>query len=596
MSAQNGMLGEVKRNLKQCGYSDPLLQADYFYEDGLGQHTVPLAGFASSVHDARTSCVAAIVREDSAEVRPEHVNKYRGLGAPVVFVCCSRTTQWWSIRRLGPECEGTFTMDQINALFAKRREDFKPGRLSRAKNAGNIVRGEQLHFVDAGLMWPLEHEMGERLGVLMRRVLGSLRDALTDEQLDKAESEQWIFRTAFWLLCAKILKDKGVRSFAGLQINDVDAVLEAVRVHYGAQDKIELRTLRQRNAIEEAAGNISKFPRLSNLTTEAFGYMYENLFVDKKLRSALGIHATPSYVVDYVVWQLWPWIRQIPEDKRVVLEPACGHAPFLTGAMRLLRELFEGDEKAFHKYAKKNLVGIEADSFACEIARPSLTIADVPNRDGWNILEGDIYHGDVLTKKARDATILLCNPPFEDFKPKERDDFKKAGKQLRFYNKAAEMLWRTLPHMPKGSVFGVILPRAFLQAKELADLRKMIVRDFELSEICLLPANIFAKAKLKSVALMGIKRPPLNRSIRYTIVPPNRRKYFEESYQADKEMVPLKEIQSRQDYNLTYIPLKEIWQYCRNLQALSSVAIVGRGIEYKSVKHSTSRAQSRGAE
>jgi hypothetical protein len=124
----------------------------------------------------------------------------------------------------------------------------------------------------------------------------------------------------------------------------------------------------------------------------------------------------------------------------------------------------------------------------------------------------------------------------------------------------------------------------------------MIISDFELSEICLLPANIFAKAKLKSVALIGIKRPPQNRSIRYNIVPPDRRKYFEESYQADKEIVPLKEIQSRQDYNLTYIPLKEVWQYCHNLQALSSVAIVGRGIENKSVKHSTSRAQLRGTE
>jgi len=597
LSVQNGMLGEVKRNLKQCGYSDPLLQANYLYEDDLRRrHIVPLAGFASSVHDARTSCISVIASEDSAEIRPEYVNKYRGLGAPVVFVCCNGTIQWWAIRREGAEWKDTFNKDQLNDFFAKRKDDFKPDRLWRAKNLGRLDKDQQLRFVDIGLMPLLEHEMGERLGGLMKRVLDSLRGALTDEQQEKPESQQWIFRTAFWLLCAKILKDKGVRRFAGLQIDDVDAVLEAVRIHYGAQDKIELKTLRQRNAIEESVGKISTFASLSNLTTEAFGYMYENLLVHKKLRSALGIHATPSYLVDYIVWQLWPWIKQIPEDRRVVLEPACGHAPFLTGAMRLLRELFEGDEKAFHKYAKRNLVGIEVDSFACEIARPSLTIADVPNHNGWNILEGDIYHGDVLSKKAKDAMILLCNPPFEDFKPKEQDDFKKAGEELRFYNKAAEMLWRTLPHMPKGSVFGVILPRVFLQAKELADLRKMIVSDFELSEICLLPANIFAKAKLKSVALMGIKRPPQKRFIQYTIVPPDRRKYFEESYQADKEMVPLKEIQSRQDYSLTYIPLKEVWEYCRNLPTLRSVARVGRGIEYKSVESSTSRAQLTGAE
>ena len=255
---------------------------------------------------------------------------------------------------------------------------------------------------------------------------------------------------AFWLLCARILKDKGVRRFTRLQIDNVDAVLEAVRIHYGAQDKIEIENSRQRTALEEAAGMINAFSSLSNLTTEAFGYMYENLLVHKKLRSALGIHATPSHLVDYIVWRLWPWIKQIPEDRRVVLEPACGHAPFLTGAMRLLRELYEGDEKAFHKYAKRNLIGIEIDSFAREIARPSLTIADVPNQNGWNILEGDIYRGEILSKKSKHAMILLCNPPFEDFKPEERDRFKKVGEKLRFYNKAAEMLWRTLPYMPNG--------------------------------------------------------------------------------------------------------------------------------------------------
>jgi hypothetical protein len=584
------MLGEVKRHLKQCGYSEPLLETDYLYEDGLGQrHKVPLAGFASSVHDARTSCVAAVVCEDLAEVRPEHVNKYRELGAPVVFVCRNEITQWWSIRRLGSECEGTFTKDQLNCLFVERKEEFKPDRLWRAKNLGRLDKDQQLHFVDIGLMPLLEDEMGKRLGGLMRRVLDSLRGALTEKQLEKAESERWIFRTAFWLLCAKILKDKGVRSFAGLQIDDVDAVFETVRVHYGAQNKIELETSRQRNAIEEAAGDISKFARLSNLTTEAFGYMYETLFVDKKLRSALGIHATPSYLVDYIVWQLWPWIKQIPQERRVVLEPACGHAPFLSGAMRLLRELFEGDEKTFHKYAKRNLVGIEVDPFAREIARLSLTIADVPNPNGWNILDGDIYHGDVLSKKAKDAMILLCNPPFEDFSPDEQRTYNTEGHRLRCFNKAAEVLWRTLPHMHEGGVFGVILPRGFLNKDNLVQLRKMMISNFEIQQICHLPKNVFRHAAHESVVLSGRKKTsPAERDrirgnrILYRHVSRDGLKQFQEKYAGRDQYVAQSMFLQTPVVDLRLRELYDVWDYCeRTFPKLGSISEGGQGLIYK---------------
>jgi hypothetical protein len=581
------MLGEVKGNLKRCGYSEPLLHAGYSYEDGLGKHTVPLAGFASSVHDARTSCVSVIDCDGLRQVTKDYIYQFRGLGAPVVFVCCQKTLQWWTIGTRGAEFRATHSEDEIAGFFAAHRTELTPDRISRAKNLGNIVDREQLHFVDAGLMWPLEHEMGERLGGLMRRVLDSLRGGLTEQQLEKAESERWIFRTAFWLLCAKILKDKGVRNFAGLQIDDVDAVLDAVRVHYGAQVEIGLETSRQRNAIEEAAGNISKFASLSNLTTEAFGYMYETLFVDKKSRSALGIHATPSYLVDYIVWQLWPWIKQIPEDRRIVLEPACGHAPFLTGAMRLLRELFEGDAKAFHKYAKRNLVGIEVDSFAREIARLSLTMADVPNPNGWKIMEGDIYRSNVLRDKAKNATILLCNPPFENFTPKEQDDSKTAGEQLKFYNKAAEMLWRTLPFMPEESVFGVILPQGFLHKTNLAKLRETILRDFELSQLCTLPENVFTFAGHMSALLLGRKRIARSKrsndnEILYRRVPKEGLERFKEKYEAQDQCVVQSKFDKGPAFEMRIRELGDIWDYCeRNYPALGLVVRGGQGFSFE---------------
>jgi hypothetical protein len=373
-----------------------------------------------------------------------------------------------------------------------------------------------------------------------------------------------------------------------LNLTDVDAVIETVKTHYRARERVAVASERQKKALESAAREISRFASLSNLTTEAFGYMYENVLVDKKLRSDLGIHATPSYLVDYIVWQLWPWIRQMPEDKRVVLEPACGHAPFLTGALRLLRELFEGEENAFHEYAKKQSIGVETDSFALEIARLSLTMADVPNPNGWNIPKGDIYQGDILSKEAEKAMILLCNPPFEDFTPEEQNAYKKAGQKLNCFNKTAEMLWRTLPYMPEGSVFGVILPRVFLHKENLAQLRKMIVSDFELSQVCLLPENVFRFAKHRSVLLFGhkmtMREKQKSRDIRclYRTVDASQLETFKEKYKGRDAQVFQSKFTESRVFDLRVRELDDVWTLCeKNYPRLRSVVKGGQGFSFK---------------
>ena len=581
------MISKIKRNLGRCGYSDQLLRTNYVYEDDAERHTVPLVGFNGSVPDSRASCISVISCDDLWQVTDQYVNRFRGLGAPVVFVCWQRTVQWWAIRAKGAEFRQTVSENKLGDFFDTHKEEFKPDRIWRAKNLGNIVKHQELHFVDAGLMPLLEHEMGERLGGLMKRIIGLLQEGFTERQLKEDENQKWIFRAAFWLICAKILQDKEVGKFIKLDLADTDAVLEAVRIHYGAQHEVQIETRRQRKALERAAEESSKFASLSNLTTEAFGYMYENVLVNKPLRTALGIHATPSYLVDYIVWQLCSWIEQIPEEQRVVLEPACGHAPFLTGAMRLLRELFDGDEEAFHKYAKKNLIGIERDSFAREIARLSLTMADIPNPNGWRIVEGDIYRGDVLSKQAKNATILLCNPPFENFTLDQQNDYKIKGQQLRCFNKAAEMLWRTLPYMPEGSVFGAVLPQGFLHRKNLAELRKTILHDYDLSQICTLPENVFTFAAHKSMLLFGRKRiagskRKVDNEILYRRVPREALERFREKYEGRDQSVFQSKLNMSPTSDLRIRELDDVWHYCEeDLPRFDSISQGGKGLEYE---------------
>ncbi|MCK5617598.1 N-6 DNA methylase, partial [Candidatus Pacearchaeota archaeon] len=297
-------------------------------------------------------------------------------------------------------------------------------------------------------------------------------------------------------------------------------------------------------------------------------------------RKALGTHATPSWLVNYMVWgELADWIEEIPQDKRIVLEPACGHAPFLTAAAKLLSFLYRGKEMDRHNYLIKHLIGIEKDAFAEEIARLVLTLADIPNKDGWQIENADVYEGNLLTEAAKHATILLCNPPFENFSKEEKEE----NGGIETGNKAAEVLTRTLRYMPDGSVFGIVLPQGFLHRKNLAPLRKYILDNCELRKICILPDKVFPKAGHPSSVLLGRKRNS-KKKVSYVRVRQSELETFRDSYQAKEEAVRKDDFYKAEHYSFRVPELRGIWECCSGYVTLGNIAEVGRGVEYKGKK------------
>jgi len=418
-------------------------------------------------------------------------------------------------------------------------------------------------------------------------MLNALQKSLGNPNIEK--TGQWLFQSAFWLFAAKVLKDKEVKNFHNLDLSDPASALLEVHNHYHSERRLKY-SKRQQNALQEAAFILSDFGNLSCLTIESLAYVYENTLIDKNIRKALGIHATPSYLVDYIVWQMAGWIEKIPPEKRVVLEPSCGHAPFLIAAARLLREMvYFDDSKKLHDYLKTHLIGIDKDDFAREIARLSLTLADVPNPNDWNLQAANIFQGEFLQNQAKRSTILLCNPPFEDFTPQEQSEYKRNTNELHCFNKAAEVLCRTLPHMPAGSVFGVILPQGFLHSTKQAipDLRKLMIKGYELAEICTLPENVFAVGKHKSVVILGRKiesKPKYftyDNKVQYRHIHKWDLPNFIDRYQANTENIVQSRYLSEPDYNLRWPMLREVWDFCRHLQTLSKVADVGQGLVYK---------------
>ncbi len=570
--------------LQECGYRSYQLRKNYAYTDSSGVHSVPLVGFAHENYDARYACIAGLnVNSYKSPDLRSLVNSYSGLGAPVLFACCQKELQWWSLTTKGPELKESVSADKVANFFHVHKEDFSPERIYRAKTLGRLNSQYQLSFVDIGLMPILEEQMGEELAKLMRRMLDAIYYELGKPDLDKAMG-QWLFRSSFWLLGAKILKDKLVKEFSDLNIDDVSETLERVHTHYNS-DQPQFKVIqRKKKALESAAKIVKEFSSLANLTIESLAYVYENTLITKEIRKALGIHATPSYLVDYIVWQLFPWIKEIPEENRIVLEPACGHAPFLVSAARLLREMIdEGDSKRRHEYLKGHLLGMDLDPFAREIARLSLTLADVPNPNGWQLFSGDVYQADILSRVGRKSTILLCNPPFQNFTKEEKSIYVNKGINLKYNNKATEVLSRTLPYMPIDSVFGVILPRGFLNSANSTALRKMLVENFEIYEICVLPDNVFPSADHESAVVLGRKRTSrrISNKTRYVRVREKTLDAFRDRYSAPKEVIPQARFLDLDDYDLRIPELGPIWEYCRNLTLLQEIADIGKGFDFK---------------
>ena len=495
----------LRSYLGKCGYKGQRLQENYVYYEAGQRRDVLLAGFSQEVCNANasTACIAVLDGNVFAQNEiEEQVFLYRSFGGSVILVCRDDILQFWHFSQGRPVRKEQKKINELDNFFTKYKDKFSPSRIYRAKTLGQFDKeSRQLSFHDFGLMPIIEKREGEYLSGLIERIINKLSKlANIDQKSD--QGAKWLTQAAFWLVGAKILKDKKVKDFKTLNITDIDSLSKRINRHYDAKTPLDITNLKKKKALEYVTSEILKpVSSLSHLSINSLAYVYENTLVTPATRKALGTHATPLWLVNYIVWQLMDWIEKIPEEERFVIEPACGHAPFLTSVARLLSFIYKGAPETKHKYLKEHLIGVEKDSFAEEIARLSLTLADIPNKNGWDIRSGDIYKGNMLEEIATQSKILFCNPPFQDFK-KEKARY---NGNLKYSNKAAEVLAKTLPYMLSGSVFGVILPRVFLHKENLAPLRKYIVENFEIREICLLPESVFGSASHPSCLILGRK-------------------------------------------------------------------------------------------
>ncbi len=254
--------------------------------------------------------------------------------------------------------------------------------------------------------------------------------------------------------------------------------------------------------------------------------------------------------------------------------------------MRLLSfALATGDLRARHRYLRRHLQGCDVDPFALEVARLSLTLADIPNPNGWNLQRKDVLLWAGTRRAAQRARILLANPPFEDFTPREKAYYKRRRIRLGHNSKAAEMMARTLPHLARGAVFGIVVPRGLLHSNDAAQLRRDLLDTCEIREVGVLPDRVFQEGAAESAILLGRKTRSSTGAagtVRYFRVRERDLRRFKELYAVTKEeCISQMRFSEAEEASLLLPDLHHVWEYCSELPKLASVASTGQGLQYK---------------
>ncbi len=579
--------------LEQCGYQGSRLATDYSF-DG---ETAPLVGFFGRPWDARSACVAAV--DSKGDTRASAATCYT-LGTPTVFVCRGDGFDCWTISGDGPAQNKPIAAQEIRGFFQTHADDLSPETIYAAKTRRPVAAQRQLWFVDVGLMPAVERRMGQ---ALHRLVEGAIQDLSAElgGQLRSRKALTDLYKTVFWLLAAKLLNEKDVENFKRIDLKNVDEVFDRVGRHYADTATLPPGGKKWRAAIDAVAANIASWGNLGHISPEALGYLYEQALVDKKpkgaraknipkgqdLRKELGIHSTPPVLVDHMLAQLWTFIEQIPPVDRRVFEPACGHGAFLVAALRWLRE-YSGVQEGIdrHRYLRDRLYGVEVDSFARELCKLSLTLADVPHRNSWRIDQNDMFAPSVLKNAAAQCTVLLANPPYERFRVTDKNRYQKAGEPVTAITKAVEMLKRTLPHLPPGGVFGVVMPQGVLHDKESIEMRRLLLTEFELSEISLFADNLFEESDHEVAVLMGRRRKPTASStLMYRRVRERGMAAFKERLAFSSERkVPQASFATDLPATLLLPDLPEVWDYLGDMLGLGISAKVQQGFQFRSKK------------
>ncbi len=578
----------IKQGLEQLGYTGGLLQEKYAFTDilspGLSVKEIPLATFSQEPLSYHSACFGVVSGNGKSDI--SLVSEYRSLGAPQIFEITPNGLRRWGITSTGqPKFIDEVDAGNILTLFERHRYQWTPDNFNRTRSAPQKQLAHQLDFFDAGLLPLLDHEVQIKLDGLLTNTIIKTKEMLQKRYSSVDEYLAPLLRLIFRLMAAKILAD---RHHPGLWLHDEPTdVIKEVEDKYFRTEKHK-PILHDYDAQCEVWQSIRNSFHFQNLSVETLAYVYENTLITKETRKKMSTHGTKPSLAEYIVRQL-PF-ETLQKNERTVFEPFSGHAVFLVAALRRLRELlpstFNSSER--HDYFVNMLSGLELDEFAREVAKLSLMLADYPNPDGWNLYADDAFESDRLDIELSKANIVLCNPPFEDFKPLEQDSYS----NILSVHKPAAILGKILQKPPR--MLGFVLPRKFISGNRYRELRNKIGTIYSSIEVLALPDTAFEYSEAETVLLTAHGEKSSKVSLSIGEVVKKDLNTFEITHEPSYRDSRLIQSSSNIFNNYIWLPrLGEIWDYINSYDRLEEYVEIHRGVEYKfSLKEFLDRAVS----
>ena len=490
-------LDRIREHLAGLGYPPEALLCNYAFADVLAPsgetRIVDMAAFTQTPPSYRTAAFGVVAHSLGD---PAELSDYRALGAPAIFAVSGDIAELWQVR-----AEGTHRrlarrrLDELPELFARNTEYWNPKAVHRAKAIASDHAPSQLDFVDAGLMIAIEGEIHVKLDALLRRTLSSVLDARGRPDIDA----RVLFQATFRFLAAKILADRGHAAASEWAADDVGAVLAGIDRYYGLGGPHISAQGRARIVLETVWRGIRSGINFQNISADDLAFVYENTFVASEVRVDLGTHSTPRQMAEYLVRRLEFW--KVPGCVKVY-EPFAGAGVLLVAALRQLRAALpiEWSDLQRHAFLTERLSGDKIDEFACEVAKLSLILADYPNHNGWDIRQTNLFEAAALRDRIDATTFVVCNPPFNDFAPADRNT------ALAQYDvsKPVAVLLAVLDAKPAG--LGFVLPGAFILEKQFQRVRQRLEAEFGILELVEIPDDVFQASRTAASLLIARDR------------------------------------------------------------------------------------------
>ena len=231
---------------------------------------------------------------------------------------------------------------------------------------------------------------------------------------------------------------------------------------------------------------------------DAKGRAFEN-FLGRVFRGEFGQFFTSREIVDFMV-------RMVdPDERDLVMDPACGSGGFLLYSIKLVREKikrnFAGDEKTIirldYDFSHYNVFGIEINDRIARVAMMDMVIHD----DGHTNIEcNDALEEYKKFDPRRDIKpnkydLVLTNPPFGAFEEGQGilKKFELGSKLRKRSRQRKEILFieRCLELLKVGGKMGIVLPEGVLSNITSKYVRDFIINKARILAVISLPPHAF---------------------------------------------------------------------------------------------------------